>query len=105
METRRYPRYPIDRPLTAVIFWDDVPIRRVHGHCCVLGEGGMGVRLADQLYVGEVVRLEMPPVIGLYAAVRNSRGTDHGLEFLYSREGQRGAVQSLCADCAQADLS
>ena len=102
---RRYPRYPLDRSLTAVIFWDEMPIRRVHGHCRVLGEGGMGVHLADQLYVGEVVRLEMPPVIGLYAAVRNTRGIDHGLEFLYARDGQRQAVQSLCQDCAQLDLT
>ncbi|MGZ4813282.1 MAG: PilZ domain-containing protein [Terriglobales bacterium] len=102
---RKYPRYQLDRSLTAVIFWDEMPIRRVHGRCHVLGEGGMGVRLADQLYVGEVVRLEMPPVIGLYAAVRNTRGTDHGLEFLYARDGQRQAVQGLCQACAQLDLT
>ena len=97
MHTRRYPRYDVDRPLTAVVFWDDVPIRKVHGRCHVLGEGGMSVMLADQLYIGEVVRLDMPPVHGLYAAVRDSRGTEHGLEFLYSRDGQRKAIQDVCA--------
>lgn len=97
MQTRRYARFDIDRPITAVVFWDDIPIRKVHGRCHVLGEGGMSAMLADQLYVGEVVRLDMPPVHGLYATVRDSRGTEHGFEFLYSRDGQRQAVQDLCA--------
>lgn len=98
--TRRYPRCSVDRQVTAVVFWDETPIRKVHGSCRVLGEGGMGAHLADQLYVGEVVRLDMPPVHGLYAAVRNTRGTDHGFEFLYTRDGQRQAVQNVCEACA-----
>jgi hypothetical protein len=96
VNTRRFPRFVIDRPLTAVVFWDDVPIRKVHGRSHVLSEGGLSAMLADQLYVGEIVKLEMPPVHGVYATVRNTRGTEHGLEFLYAREGQRQAVQDLC---------
>ena len=101
MHTRRYPRYSVDRQVTAVVFWDETPVRKVRGRCLVLGEGGMRASLADQLYVGEVVRLDMPPVHSLYASVRNTRGTDHGLEFLYTREGQRKAVQNLCAACEE----
>jgi hypothetical protein len=105
VHTRRYPRYTIDRQVTAVVFWDDTPIRKVRGRCHVLGEGGMGASLADQLYVGEVVRLDMPPVHSLYATVRNTRGTDHGFEFLYTRDGQRKAVKIVCEMCADEDLS
>ncbi len=97
VQTRRFPRYAIDRPLKVVIFWNDSPIRRVHGRATVLGQGGLAARLADQLYIGEVVRVDMPPIRSMYATVRNARGTDHGLEFLYSREGQRDAVNTLCA--------
>lgn len=100
MQSRRYPRYVVDRPLTAVVFWDDTPIRKVHGRCVVLGEGGLGATLGDRLYVGEVVRLDLPPVFSLYATVRDTRGAQHGFEFLYSRAGQREAICDLCAAAA-----
>jgi len=61
----------------------------------------MAASLADQLYVGEIVKLEMPPIPPLYATVRNTRGTEHGFEFLFSREGQRSAVRAVCAACAE----
>jgi hypothetical protein len=103
VQTRRFPRYPISRSLTAIVYWDDAPIRKVHGRCLVLSESGLGATLADQLYVGEVVRLDMAPIPALYATVRNTRGTEHGFEFLYSRDGQRKAVGELCAAAAAAE--
>lgn len=103
MHTRRFPRYSTDRPLTAIVYWDDSPIRKLHGRCVVLGEGGLGATLPDQLYVGEVVRLDMPPIPSVYATVRSTRGTEHGFEFLYSRDGQRRAVGQLCALAAAAE--
>jgi PilZ domain len=102
VHSRRYPRYSIDRPLKATVFWDDHPIRKVLGRAITLSEGGVGASLADQLYLGEIVRLEMPPVPPIYATVRNTRGTEHGFEFLYSRDGQRQAVQVVCAAAAAA---
>ncbi|MGI9104302.1 MAG: PilZ domain-containing protein [Terriglobales bacterium] len=102
MQTSRSPRYIINRPLTAVVFWDETPIRKVHGRCHVLSERGLGASLADQLYVGEVVRIDMPPMRSLYATVRNTRGTDHGLEFLYLRDGQRQVIRALCAAADEA---
>ena len=101
MQTRRYPRYPIDRPLNAIVFWEDLPIRKLHGRAVIVGEGGLGATLTDQLYIGEVVRLEMPPVPAIYAMVRSTCGTEHGFEFLYSRHGQRQAVNALCAAMAE----
>jgi PilZ domain-containing protein len=99
--SRRFPRYPIDRPLKATVYWEDQPIRKLHGRALMVGEGGLGAWLTDQLYMGEVVRLEMPPIPPLYAMVRNTRGTQHGFEFLYSRDGQRRAITELCAAVAQ----
>ena len=101
MQSRRFPRYAVNRPLKATVYWEDQPIRKLHGRALVVGEGGLGARLTDQLYLGEVVRLEMPPMPAVYATVRNTRGTEHGFEFLYSRDGQRRAVSELCAAVAE----
>ena len=100
MQSRRFPRYIVNRPLQATVYWEDQPIRKLHGRALVVGEGGLGAKLTDQLYLGEVVRLEMPPMPAVYAMVRNTRGTEHGFEFLYSRDGQRRAVSELCAAVA-----
>jgi hypothetical protein len=101
VQSRRFPRYPIDRPLKATVYWEDQPIRKLYGRAMVVGEGGLGANLIDQLYLGEVVRLEMPPMPAVYAMVRNTRGMQHGFEFLYSRDGQRRAINQLCAAVAQ----
>ena len=100
MQSRRFPRYAVNRPLKATVYWEDQPIRKLDGRALVVGEGGMGARLTDQLYLGEVVRLEMPSMPPLFGMVRSMRGTEHGFEFLYSREGQRRAVSALCASVA-----
>jgi hypothetical protein len=101
LHSRRFPRFAIDRPLNAVIYWEDHPIRKLTGRSRMISQGGLAASLADQLYVGEIVKLEMPPIPPLYATVRNTRGTEHGLEFLFSRDGQRNAVRAICAACAE----
>jgi hypothetical protein len=101
VQSRRFPRYMINRPVKATVYWEDNPIRKIHGRAVMVGEGGLGARLTDQLYLGEVVRLEMAPMPPLYAMVRNTRGTEHGFEFLYSRDGQRQAITELCAAVAE----
>ena len=101
MLSRRFPRYPIDRPVKATVYWEDQPIRKLYGRAFMVGEGGLGARLTDQLYLGEVVSLELPPMPAVYAMVRSTRGTEHGFEFLYSRDGQRRAVTELCAAVAE----
>ncbi len=96
MQTRRFPRYAVDRPLTAVLYWEETPIRRVHGRCRILAEGGLGATLADELYLGEVVRLEIPPALNVYASVRDTRGNHHGFEFLFLNDRQRQIIRHLC---------
>jgi hypothetical protein len=94
---RRFPRYQVNQFMNVVTFWDDVPIRKVGGRCIVLGEGGLGAILADELYIGDVVRVEMPPVPAVYATVRYGAAGGYGFEFLYTSDGQRQAVNKLCS--------
>ena len=93
---RRFPRYTVERPLKIIVFWEDMPLRTVHGHCHTLGEGGLGATVADDLYLGDVVSLEMPPLTRTYVRVRNIRGIQKGFEFLQLSTTQRQAVHRLC---------
>ena len=93
---RRFPRYIVERPLKIIVYWEDMPIRTVHGNCHVLGEGGLGATVADDLYLGDVVSLEMPPITRTYARVRNIRGIYKGFEFLQLSTTQQHAVRRLC---------
>jgi PilZ domain len=97
---RRFPRYEVDRPLNVVVFWEDVAVRTIRGRCHVLGEGGLAATISDQLYVGEVVGLDLYPVARTYGSVRSVRGPDHGFEFLFTNENQRRAIKRLCEACA-----
>ncbi len=97
---RRFPRYEFSRALNVVVFWDDVAVRTIHGRCRILGEGGLSAMIADQLYIGDVVGLELYPVAKTYGSVRSVRGAEHGFEFLFTDESQRRAIQRLCEACA-----
>lgn len=98
MAERRFPRFHVNQSLVVIAFWDDVPIRKVPGRCFVLGEGGLGAVLADhELYVGEIVRVQMSPLPSVYATVRYGHAGNYGFEFLYTQDGQRQAVSNLCA--------
>lgn len=96
MRTRRFPRYEVDLPLTLLTFWEDVPIAKAHGRCRLLGEGGLGAVIARELYVGEVVRLELPRIARLYASVRYIHGNEYGFEFAYMDHAQRCAIRGIC---------
>ena len=96
MITRRFPRYKIDHPVSAVLYWDDLPIRKVSGRCRVLGLGGLAATVFHQFYIGEIVRLELPPAVKAYASVRNVRGTVYGFEFILLGEAERRAIKRLC---------
>lgn len=89
MQTRRSPRIPLDRPLTAVIFRDNVKLRKVDGRTLVISERGLGATLPDQLEVGDIVRIHMAPLAPVYAVVRSRSGQDYGFEFLPSYHAPR----------------
>ena len=101
MQTRRYPRFPVDLPVTLVKFWEETPIAKTNGRCHVLAEGGLSATVAaHDLYIGEVVRLEVPRVVRLYASVRDARGSQYGFQFVYMDEQQRRAIRRFCEACA-----
>ncbi len=104
MRTRRYPRFSVDLPVTLVKFWEETPIAKAHGRCHVLAEGGLSATVAaHDLYVGEVVRLEVPRVVRLYASVCDVRGSQYGFQFVYMDEQQRRAIRRFCEACADSD--
>ncbi len=97
VRTRRFPRFEVDLPLTLLTFWEDTPIAKAHGRCRLLGEGGLGASVAHELYVGEVVRLELPRITRVYASVRYIHGNQYGFEFAFLDHAQRCAVRQFCA--------
>jgi hypothetical protein len=96
MRSRRYPRFEVDIPLTLLTFWDDMPVAKAHGRCDRLAEGGLGATVARELYMGEVVRMELPRIARLYASVRYVQGNRYGFEFAYTDDAQRRAIRRLC---------
>lgn len=100
MQIIRARRFQMNRPVTVTRYWEDMPVQSVAGRCHVLNQNGLGAEISDELYVGEVVRLELAPARGVYATVRNARGNHYGLQFLCMTEGQHKAINGLCEACA-----
>lgn len=96
MQIIRAPRFQTDRSVIVTRYWDDMPVRRVAGRCHVLNQHGLGAEISDELYVGEVVRLELSPARGIYATVRNSRGNRYGLQFLCLSDSQDRVINRIC---------
>jgi hypothetical protein len=93
--TRRYPRHKVDRPIRAAICGCE-PYSNIPGRCRELGEGGLGAMMSDQLYPGEIVSVELAPMLKVYAAVRFLRGFYHGFEFVFVREREREKIKQFC---------
>lgn len=100
MQIVRASRFHTNRSLTVTRYWEDTPVRSIGGRCHVLNVRGLGAEISDQLYIGEVVRLELSPARGVYATVRNARGNRYGLEFLCLTENQHKAIDRICDACA-----
>ena len=96
MRTRRYTRFEVDLPLTLLTFWEDTPTVKARGRCDRLAEGGLGATVSHQLYVGEVVRMELPRIARIYASVRYVHGNRYGFEFAFTDDAQRQAIRRLC---------
>ncbi len=93
---RRFPRFEVNRPVTAILYWESSPPVLIPGRYHTLSEGGLGATMSQQLRVGEVVNLEVANGIRLYATVRNLRGFAHGFEFVLVKDNQRAAIRRLC---------
>ena len=92
---RRFPRVEVNRPVTAILYWESAPPVHIPGRCHSLSEGGLGATMSQQLRVGEVVNLEVAHGVRVYAEVRNLNGFAHGFKFVLVRENQRAAIQRL----------
>jgi hypothetical protein len=89
---RRYPRYRAEFPVALTLF-SGKGHQRIEGHCRDLSQAGIGVLIASELVVGEVMSLAitLPGVPGpwnLRAVLRCRRGYQYGFEFL-SLSGQQ----------------
>lgn len=93
---RRYPRHKVDRPIRAAICGCE-PYSNIPGRCREVGEGGLGALMSDQLYPGEIVSIELGPMLKVYAAVRFLHGFYHGFEFVFVRERDRERIKHFCA--------
>jgi len=95
--TRRVPRYRLTVPLELTVLRTGVP-DQVSGHTLELGEGGLGVRTAAQLVVGESVRVEflvphMNAPVRATAIVRYQRDRCFGLQFLRLPAEQQSIIR------------
>jgi hypothetical protein len=82
---RRHPRYRSDFQV-AVTFLLGNNRQKLEGHCTDLSEAGIGILVAAELNVGEVVALGFALAVAfpreLRAVLRYRRGYHYGFEFL-----------------------
>jgi TonB family protein len=95
--TRRVPRFRLTVPLDLIVLRSGIP-DRISGHTLELGEGGLGVRTATELVVGESVRVEflVPHTnvpVRATAVVRYQRDRCFGLQFLRLPAEQQSIIQ------------
>ena len=100
VSTRRVPRYKLTVPLDLTVLRAGVP-DRITGHTLELGEGGVGVRTASQLVVGESVRVEflvphMNQPVRATAVVRYQSDRSASTESLVMRS-RSGTVRRISA--------
>jgi TonB family protein len=91
------PRYKLTVSLDLTVLRAGIP-DRISGHTLELGEGGLGVRTASQLVVGESVRVEfLVPHMNLpvraTAVVRYQRDRCFGLQFLRLPAEQQSIIR------------
>lgn len=101
---RRYPRYPLDKPLIAHRIYDEMTVS-IRGRCQMFGEGGAGAQMSEQLLCGEVISLELSPSLKVYAAVRYTRAFFHGFEFVLLKDRQKSELARLSRELAERSAS
>jgi PilZ domain len=103
---RRYPRYRSEFPVTLTLLSGNEH-QFLQAHCRDLSVAGIGVLLAADLMLGEVVRLtfSIPGLEpwDLRAVLRHRRGYHYGFEFLSLSEQQGKALASYLPSLVRAD--
>jgi hypothetical protein len=104
---RRHPRYRADFRVTVSYLLGNRH-HKIEGHCRDLSQAGIGILLAEDLGVGEVVGLNFlfPGSEVLWevrAVVRYRRGYQYGFEFLALTAEQRTLLGNYLIDKEQVD--
>jgi c-di-GMP-binding flagellar brake protein YcgR len=96
---RRYPRYRVDFRLKVNYLQGD-HYQEIEGHGRNLSEAGIGMLLAAELSLGDVVALTLifqdsAAPVALRAVVRYRRGYQYGFEFLSLTDEQRQTLSTF----------
>ena len=104
---RRHPRYRSDFPARITLFVGD-QYQKLEAHCKDLSEAGMGVLVAAELKMGEVVSLNfcLPGLIESWdvrTVLRHRRGYHYGFEFLSLTRERSEALKNYLQTLERAD--
>jgi hypothetical protein len=96
-DMRRWQRLAIDVPVRLVVH-RPAQVDSTNGSGTALNEGGMCVVAGIEMHTGEQVTVEFTPpstnhALRLWAAVRNRRGHQYGIEFLAENNGESKQVE------------
>ena len=104
---RRHPRYRSEFPVTLTLLSSEGRLS-LDAHCRDLSIAGIGVLIAEELNVGEVVVLAFAlpgsrEPWELRAVLRHRRGYHYGFEFLSLSEQQSNALNGYLPNLTRAD--
>jgi hypothetical protein len=104
---RRYPRYRAEFPVALTLF-SGRGHQRIAGHCRDLSQAGIGVLIASELAVGDVMSVAMtlpgvPEPWNLRAVLRCRRGYHYGFEFLSLSAQQVKTLADYVSSLERAD--
>jgi len=104
---RRYPRYRTEFPVTLILLSSEGR-QTLDAHCRDLSVAGMGVLIAEELNLGEVVALAFAlpgsaQPCELRAVLRHRHGYHYGFEFLSLSELQGEALGGYLPRLKRAD--
>jgi len=104
---RRYPRYRVEFPIQ-VVYYSDGERQTLDAHGRDLSTAGIGVLIAADLAMGEVMGLSfrLPGTQDLWnmrAVLRYRRGFHYGFEFLALSDAQASALTDYLPGLARSD--
>jgi hypothetical protein len=104
---RRYPRYRADFGVVATLFSGN-QYQKLEAHCKDLSEAGIGVLLAAEVPMGEVVSLNFclpgsSESWEIKAVLRHRRGFHYGFEFLSLAPERNAILQKYVLGLPRAD--
>jgi len=104
---RRYPRYRSEFPVEVTVF-SGADHQSLNAHCRDLSAAGIGVLIAAELTLGEVVSLSFvlpgePEPWDVRAVLRHRRGYHYGFEFVSLADQQGKALAGYLPSLGRAD--